>query len=52
MKITNKDNRQTQENFESVDCGYQNNADIVGAINVLKRDQDGCLAQSVRAANS
>ena len=29
MKITNKDNRQTQENFESVDCGYQNNADVV-----------------------
>ena len=27
MKITNKDNRQTQENFESVDCDYQNNAD-------------------------
>ena len=27
MKITNKDNRQTQENFECVVCGYQNNAD-------------------------
>ena len=40
MKITNKDNRQTQENFESVDCDYQNNADIVCAINVLKRGRE------------
>ena len=37
---TSKDNRQTQENFECVDCGYQNNADVVGAINVLKRGQE------------
>ena len=45
MKITNKDNRQTQENFESVDCDYQNNADIVGAINVLKRGRELLAAQ-------
>ena len=37
---TTKDNRQTQALFECVDCGYQNNADIVGAINVLKRGQE------------
>ena len=37
---TSKDNRQTQENFECVECGYQNNADVVGAINVLKRGQE------------
>ena len=36
---TAKDNRQTQANFECVGCGYQNNADVVGAINILKRGQ-------------
>jgi len=36
---TAKDNRQTQAEFKCVECGYQNNADVVGAINVLKRGQ-------------
>ena len=36
---TAKDNRQTQAEFKCVNCGYQNNADVVGAINVLKRGQ-------------
>ena len=40
-----KDNRQTQENFECIECGYQNNADVVGAINVLKRGQEILAAQ-------
>ena len=40
---TAKENRQTQANFECVDCGYQNNADIVGAINILKRGQESWL---------
>jgi len=31
------ENRQTQAHFECVDCGYQNNADVVGAMNVLAR---------------
>jgi putative transposase len=31
-----KDNRQTQAKFECVECGYENNADLVGAINVLR----------------
>lgn len=31
------DNRQTQAQFLCVQCGYANNADIVGAINVLER---------------
>jgi len=31
-----KDNRQTQADFACVSCGYKNNADIVGAINVLR----------------
>ena len=29
-----KDNRTTQAHFECVKCGYQNNADHVGALNV------------------
>lgn len=29
------DNRRTQARFECVDCGYANNADLVGAINIL-----------------
>ena len=32
-----KDNRQTQAGFLCVDCGYDNHADVVGAINVLER---------------
>jgi putative transposase len=32
-----KDNRRTQAQFLCVDCGYENNADVVGAINVLAR---------------
>ena len=31
--------RQTQEKFLCVDCGYENHADVVGAINVLERGQ-------------
>ena len=31
------DNRQTQAKFACVDCGYENNADVVGAINILNR---------------
>lgn len=33
------DNRQTQARFECVACGYANNADVVGAINVLRRGE-------------
>jgi putative transposase len=31
------DNRQTQAQFECVDCGFEDNADVVGAINILSR---------------
>lgn len=48
-----KENRQTQVKFECVECGYENNADVVGAINVLERGQRllacGELAQSGRS---
>lgn len=32
-----KENRKTQAKFECVECGYTNNADLVGALNVLAR---------------
>lgn len=48
-----KDNRQTQAKFLCVDCGYENHADVVGAINVLERGYRllacGELAQSGRS---
>jgi putative transposase len=31
------DNRRTQAHFACVECGYEENADLVGAINVLER---------------
>lgn len=31
------ENRQTQARFVCVGCGYENNADVVGAINILSR---------------
>ena len=31
-----KENRQTQADFCCVKCGYSNNADLVGAINIKK----------------
>lgn len=33
------ENRQTQAQFQCVQCGYENHADVVGAINVLIRGQ-------------
>ena len=32
-----KDNRKTQAQFECINCRYKNNADVVGAINILER---------------
>lgn len=34
-----KENRKTQAKFACVSCGYENNADWVGAINILRRGQ-------------
>ncbi|WP_153015453.1 RNA-guided endonuclease InsQ/TnpB family protein [Ventosimonas gracilis] len=31
-----KDNRQCQAHFACIECGYENNADMVGAINILR----------------
>ncbi len=32
-----KDNRQTQAKFACVECGFEENADLIGAINILAR---------------
>ena len=49
-----KDNRLTQAQFLCVACGFENNADVVGAINILERGYRllACreLAQSGRSA--
>lgn len=42
---TAKENRQTQADFECVECGYTENADVVGAINILRRGQELLAAQ-------
>ena len=42
---TTKENRQTQAVFECVACGYENNADVVGAINILRRGQELLAAE-------
>lgn len=36
---TDKENRKTQAEFACVACGYESNADWVGAINILRRGQ-------------
>ena len=48
------DNRQTQARFLCVECGYENHADHVGAINILERGHrllacgDGALRPSMK----
>ena len=48
------DNRQTQARFACVECGYENHADVVGAINVLERGHrllacgDGAFSASMK----
>ena len=34
-----KDNRRSQAEFNCVECGFEENADVVGAINVLRRGE-------------
>lgn len=43
--FVSKANRLSQANFECVECGFTENADVVGAINVLKRGQEILAAQ-------
>ena len=35
--LVSADNRKTQAHFECVDCGFVENADVVGALNILAR---------------
>ncbi len=48
------DNRQTQARFACVECGYENHADVVGAVNVLERGHrllacgDAALSRSMK----
>lgn len=39
------DNRRTQERFACVDCGFEENADLVGAINVLRAGHARCACE-------
>ncbi|WP_321788701.1 transposase [Burkholderia pyrrocinia] len=39
------DNRRTQSRFECVECGYKENADVVGAINVLRAGHARCACE-------
>ncbi len=36
---TSAENRKTQAMFQCIECDYINNADMVGAINILERGQ-------------
>ncbi|WP_425441789.1 zinc ribbon domain-containing protein [Thorsellia anophelis] len=37
-----RENQRTQAQFQCVDCGYENHADVVGAINILERGHRAC----------
>ncbi|WP_144329488.1 zinc ribbon domain-containing protein, partial [Tepidimonas charontis] len=39
------DNRQTQARFLCVECGFEENADLVGAINVLRAGHARCACE-------
>jgi putative transposase len=37
--LVSSKNRQTQAEFKCIDCGYEDNADVVGAMNILAAGQ-------------
>ena len=39
------DNRQTQARFLCVECGFEENADLVGAINILRAGHARCACE-------
>ena len=47
-----KDNRQTQARFECVECGFEENADLVGAINILRAGHARCACEVSGAVRS
>jgi len=46
------DNRRTQARFECVECGYENNADHVGAMNILNRGMKMLEGQDTAGASA
>ncbi|WP_423758253.1 RNA-guided endonuclease InsQ/TnpB family protein [Burkholderia sp. NLJ2] len=46
------DNRRSQARFECMDCGFEENADLVGAINVLRAGHARCACEVSDAARS
>ena len=46
------DNRKTQAKFECVECGFEENADLVGAINVLRAGHARCACEVSDAVGS
>lgn len=44
------DNRQTQARFLCVECGFEENADLVGAINILRAGHAHCACEVSGAA--
>ena len=47
-----KENRQTQAQFRCVECGFEANADVVGAINILRAGHARLACQANDAARS
>jgi putative transposase len=47
-----KANRKTQADFKRVSCGYSNNADVVGALNILTAGQAVVNARGGHGAQS
>ncbi|UXU87977.1 RNA-guided endonuclease InsQ/TnpB family protein [Burkholderia sp. S-53] len=45
-------NRRSQARFECMDCGFEENADLVGAINVLRAGHARCACEVSDAAGS
>lgn len=39
------DNRKTQERFACIECGFEENADLVGAINILRAGHARCACE-------
>ncbi|MEJ2419183.1 MAG: transposase [Exilibacterium sp.] len=46
------DNRRTQEWFSCVECGFEENADVVGAINILRAGHARCACEVSDAVRS
>ena len=43
--LVSADNRRSQERFACLKCGYEENADVVGAINILRAGHAHCACE-------